>query len=240
MKVKKGKLLQKKERKREKQRKQKKRKSQSKKRFFQPQRPSFPFNIKQRFPYCQSFSKTRTNTRTHTRGHIQQKTACIQTEKCPTFQAWHGSGFMSIRDSWRCQSHTRERAHIQICTQACSLGTYANSLTLPLCHSLSPARSFSHHKHSPFPVISSLFISLPCLVLALSFSFSTFKDMYGHTWPFMRTLLIKKLAVSVAPHLNVCPVDSLRKAVCQMSTMSANAIFRVRYCTQKLTNQFTS
>lgn len=24
---------------------------------------------------------------THTRGHIQQKTACIQTEKSPTFQA---------------------------------------------------------------------------------------------------------------------------------------------------------
>lgn len=71
MKVKKGKLSQKKERKREKQRKQKERK------FFQPQRPSFPFNIKQRFPYCQSFSQTRTNT--HTRGHIQQKTACTQT-----------------------------------------------------------------------------------------------------------------------------------------------------------------
>jgi len=165
--------------KRDKQRKQKERKSQSKKRFYQPQRLSFPFNIKQKITLL-SIILLNTHTHTHTWTHTAKycRHADTDTHVPPSRHDMSPCPLEIPGDinptpaSEPISRYTRRPAHRE--HTVCKLTD-----TPSLSFSLSLALSFSHHKHSPFPFISSLFISLPCFLLNLS-AFSTFKNMHGH------------------------------------------------------------
>ncbi len=76
----------------------------------------------------------------------------------------------------------------------------------PLCHSLSPARLFSHHRHSPFPVISvpsrPYFSTFPIFSLCIS-------HFQRQVWTHMEThscahCCFKNKLTLLLPHVWTC------------------------------------
>ncbi len=190
--------------------------------FFQQQRPSFPFNIKQKFPYAVTLSVKQITACIHIDTNVPPSRHDMSLALCPLEIP---GDFNPTPVSKPISKYTHRPAHGE------HMQTHRHS---PLCHSLSlsPARLFSHHRHSPFPIISVP--SLSCFSLSQVFLFPvflsifpTFKDKYGHIWKLIHVhiVVLKTNNLYYCPCLNMCPYFSKSKVV----GMVINKLFTAGY-----------